>query len=288
MESVLLGNLYIETYPIYYMVLLLVQNISVSYIMDVKTPFLEPNYKVTRAREIMRVTGARVLPVINNKYERRLLGIVTRLEILSVTSTKSELKVKDIMTQPPLIFDENLDVVLATKQMLSKDEWYVPVVKGEEYQGMLGLENIIMWLLYHRSTSDKNTVKVEEVMSRDVVFVKQDDLLTKVWYLMLKHRYGGLPVVNEKNKVVGIITQYDILSKGKARIRLESESDPLRIPVKEVMNRPVITVLPKDPIELAGEIMVRRNIGRLVVTDEAKSLIGIIDRADVLRGLLRW
>jgi predicted transcriptional regulator len=34
--------------------------------------------------------------------------------------------------------------------------------------------------------------------------------------------------------------------------------------------------------------MVRRNIGRLVVTDEAKSLIGIIDRADVLRGLLGW
>jgi len=270
------------------MVFLLVQNIPVSYVMDVKIPFLEPNYKVTRAREIMRVTGARILPVINNKYERRLLGVVTRVEILSVTSTKSELKVNDIMTQPSLVFDENFDILHATRQMLSKDEWYVPVVKGEEYQGMLGLENIIMWLLYHRTTNEKNDVKIDSIMSRDVVFVQQDDPLTKVWYLMLKHKYAGLPVLNEKNKVVGIITQYDILSKGRARIRLESESDPSRIPVKEIMSRPVITVSPSDTVVQAGEIMVRRNIGRLVVVNENKNLVGIIDRADVVKGLLGW
>lgn len=261
---------------------------SVSYIMDVKVPIIEPRYKITRAREIMRVTGARALPVVNDKLQRKFLGLISRVEILSVTSTKSDLRVHDILSYPKLVFDDKVDILKASKLMLDEDEWYVPVVKDNEYQGMLGLENLIMWLLYNRPSSRGDKVKVNQVMSTDVVYVYQDDPLSKVWYAMLKHNYAGIPVVNDRGMVVGVVTQYDLLSKGRARIRLESESEPLKVTVEEVMSKPAITVSPNDYLEVAAEIIVKRNIGRVIVTHQNRRLVGIVDRADVLRGLMGW
>lgn len=265
---------------------------SVSYIMETKLPFLEPSFKVTRAREIFRVTGARILPVLDDKYSRRLLGVVSRAEMLGVSSTKSELRVRDIMTQPLITLDESVGIYEAARLMLEKDEWYAPVTRGVEYQGMLGLEDIIAWLLYRlggESSGNRSPMPaVADVMTREVVHVAPQDPISKVWYLMLKHKYAGLPVVDKSARVVGVITQYDLLKKGRARLRLESESDPTRVTVKEVMSRPAITVRPSASLAEAGSIMVRRNIGRLVVADESGRLLGIVDRSDVLRGLLRW
>lgn len=236
----------------------------------------------------MRITGARMLSVVNNRYDRKLLGVVSRVEVLSVTSTRSDLKIREIMSQPVIVLDENTEIFQAAKQMLNIDEWYVPVVKGEEYRGMLGLENIIMWIMHQGLANKERTKRISEIMTRDVKYVFPEDPLTKVWYLMLKHRYAGIPVVNTKTKIMGIVTQYDILSKGRARIRLESENEPLKITVKEVMSKPAITISQDEKIELAADIMVKRNIGRLIVTDDKKHLIGIIDRMDVLKGLLGW
>lgn len=260
---------------------------KVSYIMDVKAPLLEPYYKVTKAREIMRVTGARALPVVSNVFEKKLLGVVSRPELLSVSSTRSNLRVSEIMSEPLLVLNEDAEITEAGRAMIERDEWYVPVVRERELlQGMLGLENIIMWLLSVRGDKVRK-IPVSEIMSRDVLHVSPDDPVSKVWYLMLKHKYAGLPVVNEHMRPIGVISQYDLLIKGKARLKLESEGMPTKTKVSEVMSKPPITVSPGEDIVKAAEIMVKRNIGRLIVVDDKSRLIGIIDRSDVLRGMMR-
>lgn len=230
--------------------------------------------------------GARALPVVSDRVSRRLVGVVTRLELLTMTSTKSGYKVSDIMSEPTLELGEFEDVPRAARLMLRLDEWYVPVVSsGRRLVGMLGLENVIAALLHFEPKVQLSEALVEGYMSTDVVYVDPEDDLREVWYLMLKHKYSGLPVVNE-GRVIGVITQYDLLSKGRARIRLESESKPLRVKVREVMSRPAITVGPKEKLVVAAERLVRLNIGRLVVADERLRLLGMFDRSDAVRGIL--
>ncbi|MFN4045736.1 MAG: HPP family protein, partial [Acidilobaceae archaeon] len=101
---------------------------------------------------------------------------------------------------------------------------------------------------------------------------------------------AGLPVVDDKGALIGIITQYDLLRKGYSRIHLEAARGHAKSPkVYNVMTRPCTYLYPWSTLLEASEIMVSRNIGRIPVVDSEKNkyLIGIVDREDAVRALLR-
>ncbi len=118
-------------------------------------------------------------------------------------------------------------------------------------------------------------MKTEDVMTTRVITVKENQTKQQAARLLSQHRISGLPVVNNDNAVVGVVTEYDVISK-------EGQT------VAEIMTRGVISVTPDTDLEEVSRILVHERIKRLLVLDQGK-LVGIVSRADLVRAVaLRW
>jgi len=253
---------------------------------QVNYPKISSDILLTRARAIMRDLSLRLLPVV--KEGDFLEGILRREHVLSVSSTKSDITVAQVMENPPIVFRAGEDAYRALKIMLEFDEWYVPVVNEntEKYLGVLPIDSFL------RAMLEKNVEvyekQISEIMSTRVEYVTPEDYVSRVWRKMIAFKYAGFPVVREKDLVVvGIITQHDLLRKGYTRIELESESGPKLGPrVKEAMTTPAITLKPYNKIRDALNLMVRRDFGRIPIVNDSNVLVGIVDRSDLCRCFL--
>ena len=116
---------------------------------------------------------------------------------------------------------------------------------------------------------------VRDVMKNDVVTVSPGDSLSATAKVMGENRIGCV-VVAEGGKVIGILTERDILLKIVAPCR-----DAKKAKVKDVMASPVRTVSPDEDLEDAATIMSELNVKHLPVVKN-KKLVGIVTSADIV------
>ena len=117
--------------------------------------------------------------------------------------------------------------------------------------------------------------KVRDVMTREVITVKEDRTRQQAARLLSEHRISGLPVVNDANMLVGVVTEYDVIAKNGDRVR-------------DIMTRGVISVSEDTDLEEVSRILVHERIKRLPVLDQGR-IIGIISRADLVKEVAtRW
>ncbi len=133
---------------------------------------------------------------------------------------------------------------------------------------------------------------VADVMTREVVTIGEEDNLLEVMQGMEQLQVRHLPVVDEDSKLVGLITQRDLLALASgalgatllqaSRERIVEENTF----VAEVMVRDPITVKPETPLEEAARVMLEEKIGALPVVDDEGRLVGIVTQHDMLRLLV--
>ncbi len=248
-------------------------------------PTIAPHEPATRARQLMRDTGVRILPVVEN---HRLKGIISRLGVLSITSTRSNLRAIDIASDPSITIDPEEELHAVLEKMLKVDEWYAPIIDiSNRYLGVFGLEKVIEKLLEKKHKCLDR--KVEEVMSTNVETIEAEDNVAGLWRKMMKYNYAGFPVVDSKGRLIGVVTQYDLIRYGFTRIELRSESPPRTGPrIREIMSTPPITVKMGETLRKAAELMIKHDIGRVIVVNDKKELKGIIDREDIIRSYLNY
>jgi CBS domain-containing protein len=140
---------------------------------------------------------------------------------------------------------------------------------------------------------------VEDVMRRDVVTVSPRAPLKDVARLLVEHGISGLPVVNAKLRVLGVVSEGDIVFKERGvaqpdghaynwlfgpdeRAALKREA---RTAV-EAMTTPAVTIEPQRSVAEAARLMVERSVNRLPVVSGGK-LVGIVTRADLVRAFAR-
>ena len=118
-------------------------------------------------------------------------------------------------------------------------------------------------------------MKAEDVMTTNVITVTEHQTKQQAARLLSQHRISGLPVINNDHVVMGVVTEYDIISK-------EGQT------VGEIMTRGVISVTPHTDLEEVSYLLVHERIKRLPVLDQGK-LVGIVSRADLVREVaMRW
>ncbi len=140
---------------------------------------------------------------------------------------------------------------------------------------------------------------VEDVMTRNVISVDKYENILHVAHILSNKNISGLPVVDRENKVIGIITQADILSMVGMR-KEHTFKDLLKhmlgepLPerkigdiVADIMVSPALTVKPSANIAEVAKLMEERKIRRLPVVDDQGKLVGIISRADILKAVLK-
>lgn len=256
-------------------------------IMDKKHPFIYEDELATKARAIIRDLALRILPAVDD--DKKLSGVVSRGDVMVISSSVSPIKVKGIMTMPKYIATIEDNAKLAVKEMIRLDEWYVPVVNSvqeKNYRGVLGLENFIAASL--KAGANKLSKIVSEVMTKNVVTCSPNDEVDNVWRLMQEQSFAGLPVV-KKERLIGIITQKDLIESGAMLPTFESKKGRFRASSKisSIMKTAVITVKPSTKISEAAKLMILKNVGRIPVKDNKGKLVGIVDREDVTKLLVK-
>ena len=131
---------------------------------------------------------------------------------------------------------------------------------------------------------------VRDRMSSPVVTVTPDTPFQDALKLMRDHRFRRLPVVNKKGKLVGIVSERDLLyaSPSPATSLSVWEITYLlsRIHVQEIMTEEVITTMPDIPIEDAAHLMADNKIGGLPVVDEDNRVVGVITETDIFKAFV--
>ncbi|MBO4300208.1 MAG: CBS domain-containing protein [Desulfovibrio sp.] len=131
---------------------------------------------------------------------------------------------------------------------------------------------------------------VQDWMTTDVISVGPDTSLLKVGKLMKDHHIRRVPVVDENNHVIGIISDRDVRdaspSKATTLDMYEMHYLLAELKAKSIMTPSPITVKPGDPVEQVALIMQEKAIGGLPVVDKNNKLVGIISDHDVFAALV--
>ncbi len=140
---------------------------------------------------------------------------------------------------------------------------------------------------------------VRDVMTKDVISITKYDSVMNVANILTEKNISGLPVVDKEKKVVGIITQADILSmvgvgrehtfKDLLKYMLGEPLPERRLGdhVGDIMTSPALTIKPGANIAEAVRLMDEKRIRRLTVVDDKQVLIGILTRADILKAVIK-
>ena len=252
--------------------------------------FVKPHDLVTRARSVMRASGLRTLPVLDD--DGRLAGIMTARQLLRITSTRSNIPVAGLMLPPRLIATTSDSLSKLVKDMIELEISLVPVVRSlgdQTIVGVVRLDDILRCVARPLKSSE---LTVRDVMTEEVVSCSPDDEISKVWDIMEETRCSGLPVTRYNRpkhavEVIGMITRSDIIRSGAIRLAEESDKGRFRSPprVQSLMRTPAIVVPPNMALSDAVDLMLKRNIGRLPVVEEG-NLMGIVTRGDAVKACL--
>jgi CBS domain-containing protein len=117
-------------------------------------------------------------------------------------------------------------------------------------------------------------------MSRNVVVANTTDTVQHILTLIMESGFSAFPV-QKKKKLVGIVSRIDLLRGGRVRAALAHAA---QTPVEKIMTKDVISIGPEEKIRTAADLLVRHDVSRLPVIDK-ESIVGIVDRHDVLAGL---
>lgn len=154
-------------------------------------------------------------------------------------------------------------------------------------------------------------MRVRDVMSTKLITLNPTMTVREAAITLAEESVGGCPVVDESGRLIGMLSEVNVLEALKTQnkelrmlmppeitfgisfVEVVKEQDVLSAfkevsekPVAEVMAKEVHSVLPDDPVEAAIRVMVERRIHRVPVV-EGDRLVGILTRRDILRGFFR-
>lgn len=122
-------------------------------------------------------------------------------------------------------------------------------------------------------------LKAKDIMTRPVLSARKNASARDIALQLLSGLFSGMPVTDENGKVIGMVTEFDLLGnicEGKELSKLTAEDIMSENPVTADVNTPVREIL---------NIMLDKNIIRLPITEEGR-LVGIVARCDILRAFI--
>ena len=146
---------------------------------------------------------------------------------------------------------------------------------------------------------------VTDIMTREVVSVRMETPLVEAAKILANHNFDGVPVVDAENRLIGIVTEYDLISKDmihlptlqvvlnnlqvfkKDQAQFDAEIKKLsNLKVKDVANTEPLTLNARATYEdVLTAFREHHRVNPIPVVDDDKTVIGVVSRFDVLRPL---
>jgi CBS domain-containing protein len=124
-------------------------------------------------------------------------------------------KVHEVMTDRPRCVTPETPVSEAAQLMAAEDIGSLPILDGEQLAGIVTDRDIVIRAV--AKGKDPKGMPVREVASRELVTVQANDDLSDALKLMASQQVRRLPVVDEDNRLVGILAQADIAFEAKEK-----------------------------------------------------------------------
>jgi CBS-domain-containing membrane protein len=122
------------------------------------------------------------------------------------------------------------------------------------------------------------TIRVRDVMSAAVVFLRTTTSLDRAWSELHEAGISGAPVLDDRGRLVGVISLADLADPRRRTV----DNGGL---VVDAMTRVVYAVRPDDPVSVAMRLMLDERIHRVVVVDDDAAVVGLVVPMDILRSL---
>lgn len=214
----------------------------------------------------------------------------------------------DIMTQPIVSVQTSDTVQQAMNLMVKRGLKRLPVVDNERrLAGWISRVDVLRTLEYHHLPEESSPRagkgwSVSQLMYERVPTIMSTAGLEEIVQVLERGHFRRAVVVDGDKRVVGIITDGDLLRRSSlarhpgllARLRslISGQQAPVTLPetqetAGELMTTPVVTIDKDTPLVDALRLMLAHECKRLPVVDDSGRLVGLLGRANLLRGLLR-
>lgn len=202
--------------------------------------------------------------------------------MVDLNSNVMEIATRDVQTLP-----QTATIMNAMKFMINKNFRRFPITDAgtKRLRGVITATDFVNffgggkkhWIIrnrYNGNLSIAVNAEVKEIMERNVVAVSDDASVEELVELMFEKKVGGCPVIDDREVVVGIATERDIL-------RLLAKIRKIDGIASEFMTKNVVTIRAKDSIETAMKTMISKRFRRLPVIEDG-ILLGLITSREIL------
>lgn len=177
----------------------------------------------------------------------------------------------------------------------SEAERIVPTIQEMVVDGIVAVGDLAV--ISHKTQKHliPKRLQVRDVMTSSPQKVHATTPVSNVVRMLLSGGFNGVPVVDDLDRPIGIITQGDLISRGKMPVRLglmqQLGQESLDAVLKEmadmaagqIMTKPAVVITQESLLMEAVDRMLRSNLKRLPVVDSEGKLVGILARVDVFR-----
>ncbi len=274
-------------------------------VMTTRVVSVSPETSIERVRFVLTENRFSALPVVDDRY--RLVGIVTTFDLLRAdTDTAADVRpastVADVMTRDPMTMAPDAPITVIAHRMREYGEVRaMPIVEHGALAGIVTRGDILgpgpsggaVGRLVQRVRGRERPRFVrsggDELRSgptaADVMTPLAD--VREAWEAMSvamavgilqEHRYTALPVLDEDARVVGILSEADLVPD-----TLSGRRTPTPQYVGEAMTRDVVCVRDTHPVGEVARSMVGRRLRLLPVVDHEDRMVGVVSRGDLLR-----
>lgn len=205
----------------------------------------------------------------------------------------------EVTTQKLEILSFNLPVRIYIVLPAAETEKTVAGINALVSDGIIILHDLQVVGHRARKAFFPRHIRVRDAMTSSPKSVSLSCPLIDAARLLLSSIFTGLPVVDESNRPVGVLTQGDLMRKGGLPLRLGllAETDAILLEsalsrlssqtAKDIMTTPAVTVGEDRQLSEAVDVMLAKGVKRLPVVDKAGGLTGMISRLDIFRTVMR-
>ncbi len=259
--------------------------IVVEDVMKRDFPVINKNDTLEYAFKLMRKYGTDRIIALD---DGRVVGIVTKKDIMLRLGTlrtrllsPARLYVSGVMTMDPIVFGPSVPVIKIAKTMIDLDISSIPIV--DENMKPIGI--VTKWEIAGLLVDDNEAI--ENIMTRAPITIRSSDKLLHARKILMEKSISTLPVVDDNNRIMGIVTIdeiadalyafHDIVPEKHRKERINY------ILVEDIMRlRPIIA----KTYEKIGEVakaLIQRKMRGAVITDNGDTVVGIVTLTDLTR-----
>ena len=132
-------------------------------------------------------------------------------------------------------------------------------------------------------------ILASQIMASPVVILPPEATVAEAWELIRTKRFRHVPVVSHENKLVGIISDRDLLLEAGnicSTISHQDNAGQEQTTIQGLIRRKVLTASPDTGIREIARILFEERIGSMPIVDDKGMLVGIITRSDILRTII--